>query len=246
MILIIPEIELREGLCTYSIQGEKGTEALYSGLSQNPLKLCQLWRRENARTLHITDYDSYLNNINNSDSILFLAESLDIPVQVLSDFRSVNECRYFLENGIYRIIISRLAYTESADVKKLLEEYTESRIVFSLWTINGIVEFKENNIKVSDFEYIEYIQHLGASRLVYAEKNWIKSETGPNYEKLKQIAIESSLRITLFGSISSPQQLWELQTLSEYGVDSVIIGKALYENRFPCQKIWRKIEAQLE
>jgi phosphoribosylformimino-5-aminoimidazole carboxamide ribotide isomerase len=27
------------------------------------------------------------------------------------------------------------------------------------------------------------------------------------------------------------------------GVDSVIIGRALYENRFPCQKLWRVAES---
>jgi len=27
------------------------------------------------------------------------------------------------------------------------------------------------------------------------------------------------------------------------GVDSVIVGRALYENRFPCQKLWRVAES---
>lgn len=48
------------------------------------------------------------------------------------------------------------------------------------------------------------------------------------------------------GGIASPEQLWELQRSAPANVDSVVIGRALYENRFPCQGIWREIEAKLE
>ena len=246
MILVIPAIELREGICAHSIKGEDGMESLYDCLSNNPIRLCNLLRKENAKTIHITDFDSYEYNRINTDSILFLAESLDIPVQLLSDFKNYNECRYFLDNGIYRIIISRLALTEPASVLKLIEEYSISRIIFSLWADDGIVKFKDTGIELTDQEFIRQIKKFDATRLVYAERNWIKSDSGPDYRKLKKLGEDSGLRITLFESIYQPEQLWELQTLKEYGIDSVIIGNALYENKFPCQKIWRLIEAQLE
>jgi phosphoribosylformimino-5-aminoimidazole carboxamide ribotide isomerase len=35
----------------------------------------------------------------------------------------------------------------------------------------------------------------------------------------------------------------DLQALIPIGIDSVIIGRALYENRFPCQKLWRLAES---
>jgi phosphoribosylformimino-5-aminoimidazole carboxamide ribonucleotide (ProFAR) isomerase len=31
-----------------------------------------------------------------------------------------------------------------------------------------------------------------------------------------------------------------------FGIDSVIIGKPLYENSFSCQKIWRLIESDID
>ena len=36
-----------------------------------------------------------------------------------------------------------------------------------------------------------------------------------------------------------------IQELEKYGVDSVVIGKPLYENRFPCQALWRLNELVL-
>jgi phosphoribosylformimino-5-aminoimidazole carboxamide ribotide isomerase len=35
----------------------------------------------------------------------------------------------------------------------------------------------------------------------------------------------------------------KLQNEAGNYVDSVIIGRALYENKFPCQKIWRVAES---
>jgi phosphoribosylformimino-5-aminoimidazole carboxamide ribotide isomerase len=48
------------------------------------------------------------------------------------------------------------------------------------------------------------------------------------------------------GGIGGPEQLWALQELKSIGIDSVVIGRALYENKFPCQGMWRSIEAKLE
>jgi hypothetical protein len=48
------------------------------------------------------------------------------------------------------------------------------------------------------------------------------------------------------GGIASPAHLWELEQRVPRNVDSVVIGRAMYENRFPCQNIWRIAEAELE
>ena len=39
------------------------------------------------------------------------------------------------------------------------------------------------------------------------------------------------------------EDLIKLQRNASEYVDSVIIGRALYENKFPCQRIWRVAEA---
>jgi phosphoribosylformimino-5-aminoimidazole carboxamide ribotide isomerase len=36
----------------------------------------------------------------------------------------------------------------------------------------------------------------------------------------------------------------KIQALEPYGVDSVVIGRALYQNKFSCQALWRMCEAR--
>jgi phosphoribosylformimino-5-aminoimidazole carboxamide ribotide isomerase len=66
---------------------------------------------------------------------------------------------------------------------------------------------------------------------------------GPNIELSKNIADATSGRVTLSGGVSGYQDLNEVNQEFDNGIDSVIIGRALYENAFPCQKIWRVAES---
>jgi phosphoribosylformimino-5-aminoimidazole carboxamide ribotide isomerase len=55
---------------------------------------------------------------------------------------------------------------------------------------------------------------------------------GPNLEQTCAIARESGLRVTASGGVSSLEDISKLKTIRGCGVDSVIVGKALYEGRF--------------
>ena len=112
---------------------------------------------------------------------------------------------------------------------------------------DGKVVIIGGNVK-TDFtplQLTEKMVKIGISRIMCGErKNGMYSEELP-YEKLKEIAIKTGVRITLRGGISNYRDLLRLQELEKFGVDSVIIGKPLYENRFPCQALWRLNEMQL-
>jgi phosphoribosylformimino-5-aminoimidazole carboxamide ribotide isomerase len=69
---------------------------------------------------------------------------------------------------------------------------------------------------------------------------------GPNIDLIKQIGSNVNCKITYAGGIKDKDDLFILQELSaSYNLDSVIIGRALYENKFPCQKLWRKAEKDI-
>jgi phosphoribosylanthranilate isomerase len=48
----------------------------------------------------------------------------------------------------------------------------------------------------------------------------------------REVAVASGARVTASGGVSSLEDISALCELEAAGVDSVIIGKALYENRF--------------
>ncbi len=56
--------------------------------------------------------------------------------------------------------------------------------------------------------------------------------TGLNLEQTLLLARESGLKVTASGGVSSLEDIKRLKQLNAFGIDSVIVGKALYEGRF--------------
>jgi phosphoribosylformimino-5-aminoimidazole carboxamide ribotide isomerase len=76
------------------------------------------------------------------------------------------------------------------------------------------------------------VAEIGVERIIYTDVQRDGMLTGPNIEQTCKIARESGLKITASGGVSSLEDLSRLKAVNECGIDSVIIGKALYEGRF--------------
>ncbi len=246
MLLIIPAMELSQGHCTRETQCSDGMQRYYKHLSSNPSELARLWRTENAKTIHITDRDALRgdDNKDNCTAIYEIVSSVDIPVQLYSHFPTVESCEQWLENGVFRLVLSTLILDDPEGVRRLINEYTSSRIVLGLRADQGMIRFNGEYPALRDTTFARMAYNLGITRMIYSDQAWEGTYDGPDAETLKRIAGESGMRVTASGGIDSPEELWMVQSLSEYNIDSVVIGRALYENRFPCQAIWRFIEEE--
>lgn len=247
MTLVIPSLIMRNGKCTLFIKSDENSISLYKHLSENPLHLCRLWRKENARTIHITDYDSNETTMySNMDAIIFLASEFDIPFQVLANFRSIDECKYLLDNGIYRIFFGEFAYAYPDEVRKLINRYTPNRISGFIDSFNYKIQFSEFSNVLNYEEMIEFLVDLGIERIIFKEQNWIDNPGTADFDLLSSLAKKFNIKITLFESIYDSKQLWHLNTFFCKGIDSWIAGPSLYDNNFHCQELWRRIESKLE
>jgi len=83
---------------------------------------------------------------------------------------------------------------------------------------------------------------MGINRLIITDVERNGLMLGPNLELLKLVAEKVGIKITASGGISGYRDLISLLDLTSKGIDSVIIGRALYENKFPCQELWRIAE----
>lgn len=243
MLLVFPHIKMRQGECAFCIEGEKGTQDIYEEYSQNPLKLIELWRRENSKTIHITDLDALEreSNIENANSIIFLATSVDIPVQLYSNFKTIDECKLYLESGIYRIVIGEMLLNKPRIINLLVSDYGSSRIAFG-GAIQGDKFISTENISLD--EYCSKVKEVGGSRVVLHDKSWVYST--PDLDMFKDIFEKYRIRFTLIDPCRNYEELAYLDKRFGYGIDSIILGDPLYTNKFPCQKIWRIAEAKME
>ena len=90
-------------------------------------------------------------------------------------------------------------------------------------------------------ELARRIAKAGVERIIYTDVTRDGMLTGPNIEQTLLCARESGLKVTASGGISSLADLERLKQLVPFGVDSVIIGKALYEGRFTLAEAARAV-----
>lgn len=249
MILVVPSIDMKDGRCIRCIHGEPGTEVLYHNMSEHASVLARLWRRENAKVIQVTDHDS----MSGSDAtvtfrtVVEVQRKVDIPIQFVTSTQDIHAIRKLLEDGVYRVGISTPVVSNPEGVRELVRDFGPSRVVFGIRAENGVVSCGGLVAPMSDEEFIECVRNLGGNRIIYSDASWEGNLAGEDLSVLRRILdIASPMRVTAAGGISRASDLWELNSMAGLGVDSVVVGRALYENVFPCQKIWRQIEARVE
>lgn len=245
MLLIFPSIEIRQGQCVQCVQGEWGSEQDYS---IDPVKMAILWRGENAKTLHVVDVDGVRDGIvRNLNVIQRMVQAVDIPIQVGGGVRNHDQIKSLLDVGVYRVVIGTAAMTTPSLIELLIKEFGARKIAIALEAKDGKLRTDggKQETNISPIEFAVQMKKLGVTRLVYADIAADGKSKQLNYDALKELVTQTNLRVTAQGGVAGYKDLIRLQELEKFGVDSVIIGKALYENQFPCQRLWRINEKEL-
>ena len=244
-MLIIPAIDIKEGKCVRLTRGDFSQKKIYL---DNPRDMAIIWRKQNAKMLHIVDLDAALTGeMVNFEKIREIVINLDIPVQVGGGIRSPDAVKRYLDIGVSRVVIGSAAVTNPKLVEELLKTYSASQIVVGIDAENGIPKIKgwTESSTLWDYDLALQMKEMGIERVIYTDISRDGMMQGFGYESTKRFAEKAGMKITASGGVTHADDLKKLNELHPYGVDSVIIGKALYECNFPCQELWYNFEEGL-
>ncbi len=242
-MLVIPSIDIRNGKTVRVVQGLPDLSSCPYG--NDPVEIAMLWRTENAKIIHIVDFDlSQRNSKENFPLIEEICDSVIIPVEYGGGVRSFDDAETLFSLGIYRLVIGSLFFDDRNEYKKILERFGAFRISAAIDVFENevVVHARKEKTGYTPIQYAKELAEMGVERFIVTDIGRNGMLAGPNLELSKQIAEETGVRVTHSGGVSKSEDMHNLQKLLEYGVDSVIIGRALYENKFPCQKLWREAE----
>jgi len=231
-MLIIPAIDLRAGRCVRLSQGRKADVKIYEG---DPVETALRYENEGAEMLHIVDLDGAFSDPNSQNRAVFreIVSQTKLPIQFGGGMRNLQDVERVIELGVARAVVGTLA-VESPDLLAKLVKMFGSRVCVGIDARNGQVMTRgwEKEEATTAVELAQRVASLGVERVVYTDVARDGMLTGVNLEQTCAIARESGLKVTASGGVSSLDDIARLRRGSESGVDSVIVGKALYEGRF--------------
>jgi phosphoribosylformimino-5-aminoimidazole carboxamide ribotide isomerase len=238
-VLILPAIDLKAGRCVRLTQGRRSDVTVYDA---DPVEIARSFEAGGARMLHVVDLDGAfaIGASPNRGVLDRILGAVSIPVQFGGGMRSEEAVRRAVEAGVARVVVGTLA-VESPDTLGRLVHAFGARIAVGIDARSGQVVTRgwEKQGAISALDLACRVARAGVERIVYTDVARDGTLEGVNVEQTRAIARESGLRVTASGGVASLADLERLKQAGEPGLDSVIVGKALYEGRFTLEEALR-------
>jgi phosphoribosylformimino-5-aminoimidazole carboxamide ribotide isomerase len=241
-MLVIPAIQIRNGRCVQMVQGIEGHDH-----SDDPVEMARLWRIENAKTLQVADMDGLAEGrVVNEEVIRRMVRSVDIPIELGGGLWTFDAVAHALDLGLYRVVVGAMIVEKPDEAQRAIDRFGPSKTVLGIDAVDGIVaeRGRPRSTHLTAMTVALNAKLMGFRRIEYTELRSDGSLRGVNLKILRELGEKTGMRITASGGITSLEELLQIQELLSVGVDSVVIGRALYENRFSCQQLWRQCEAR--
>ncbi len=230
---VLAAIDIMNGDVVRLTKGDQSTKKVYSN---DPVQVAKKWAKDGADMLHIVDLDAAFGNESSNLSIISeILHSVNIPIQIGGGIRNTEIFEKIVKMGFSKIVVGTMAYRNLNELRLLSKNYGD-KIVISLDEINGKVMIEgwksSSDYKVEDA--INKFNKLGISNFLLTSIIKDGTLSGPDIVTLNRINTDRRSKIIASGGISS---LVDVLRVRSIGCDSVILGKALYEERLDIKKV---------
>ena len=229
-MIIYPAIDLKGGQCVRLYKGDMEQDTVYN---DNPAAQGLDWARSGFSWVHVVDLDGAVSGAPvNQAAVRSIVEAVDIPVQLGGGIRTLDQIKMWLDEGVSRVILGTVAVRDPDLVKRACNEFP-GQIVVGIDARNGKVAV-EGWVEESDMEataLAQIFEDVGVSAIVYTDIDRDGTGQGLNMISTIQLAQSTSIPVIASGGVGSLADLELVRDAAEYGVNGVIVGKALYDGR---------------
>ncbi len=226
---IIPAIDLKEGKCVRLRQGKMDDSTVFS---ESPVEVASQWVAQGAKRIHLVDLDgAFAGEPVNAHIVHAIAEKHpDVVLQIGGGVRNRETIATYIDAGVKFVIIGTRAVNEPTFVGKVAAEFSEN-IIVGLDAKDGMVA-TDGWAKVSDVNVIDLAKQFqgdGVQSIIYTEIARDGMMQGVNIEATQKLAEAIDIPVIASGGVTNMDDVKQLLTIEQSGVEGVITGRAIYE-----------------
>lgn len=234
---IIPAIDLLGGNAVRLREGKRNEATIYSA---DPVALIETWAAAGAKRVHVVDLDgAFAGNRAHRKLVEALIKRAGIPVQVGGGLRTADAISACLEAGAASAVVGTAAVKAATEVAVMCGRYP-GRVIVAVDARDGVVT-TEGWTEASELTALELSQRAadwGAAAVLYTDVARDGTEEGPNIAATEALATAMNGRLDVIAS-GGVGTLEHIRAVAGTGAASVIVGRALYENRFTLEEATR-------
>ena len=229
---LLPAVDVQGGQAVQLVQGIAGTQKEFG----DPLEAALRWQRGGAEWLHLVDLDAAFGRGSNADLLARIVAGVDMQVELSGGIRDEESLQRALASGARRVNMGTAALEQPEWCDHVVAEYGD-RVAIGL-------DVRGENLAARGWtteggpwtETLDRLVAAGCERFVVTDVNADGMLTGPNVDLLQAVAARSGRKVIASGGIATLDNLRDLRTLVDSGVEGAIIGTALYVGRFTIEE----------
>lgn len=235
---IYPAIDIIDGKCVRLTKGDYDTKVVYD---DDTLQMAQYFKSKGAEYIHIVDLDAAKNPSNHNRKLIAdIITQSELKVQTGGGIRTEADVESLLTLGAFRVIIGSAAVHSREEVFHWIQKYGADRIVIGADVVNqkiathGWQQVTDENI----FDFIKTYTTEGANTFLctdIAKDGMMAGSSRPWYTEI----LQSFPDVQLIAS-GGVHDMDEVGRLREMGMESIIIGKAIYEGKINIDDLFGK------
>jgi phosphoribosylformimino-5-aminoimidazole carboxamide ribotide isomerase len=187
-----------------------------------------------ARALHVVDLDGARTGTPAAlEHVGRIARALNVPVQVGGGLRTIAAVDAAVRAGAARVVLGTAAYNDVDFLDEVVAQF-DGRVVVSVDARGGRLAAsgwtEQTDIPVESV--FERLWGRGVRRFVYSSIERDGMLEGPDLDEVGRVSAVVRGSFIYSGGVSSLDDLRALRALRHVNLTGVIVGKALYEQRF--------------
>jgi phosphoribosylformimino-5-aminoimidazole carboxamide ribotide isomerase len=230
-LILFPAIDIRDGRAVRLVQGDYEQETRYD---DDPVLAARRWVNGGADWLHVVDLDGAREGEPvNLEHVRGIVAAVNVPVQLGGGLRDSKKVEEAFSSGVERVVLGTAAVRDP-EMAEAIAAVHGDRVVASVDARSGKVAAQgwTEGTDLGTTEVIGELSRRGLRRFVFTPVDVDGLMEGPDLESLRKVAKATDADVIYSGGIGALDDLRAVAGLGIENVEGVIVGRALYEQRF--------------
>ncbi|MCK5824019.1 MAG: 1-(5-phosphoribosyl)-5-[(5-phosphoribosylamino)methylideneamino]imidazole-4-carboxamide isomerase [Ichthyobacteriaceae bacterium] len=232
---IIPAIDIIGGKCVRLTKGDYSTKKIYN---ESPLDVALEFQDNGIEYLHVVDLDgAKSSHIVNHKVLETIASRTNLKIDFGGGLKTDEDLKIAFESGAQQITGGSIAVKNPEIFEGWIKKYGSDKIILGADVMNekiAVAGWQEDS-GLDLYDFLDDYTSKGIKNVIctdISKDGMLEGASVALY--IKMIAKYKNINLTASGGVSN---IADLMILRENGLESAIVGKAIYEERISMKQL---------